>query len=154
MRCIRTTHRVSMQVLVQRSKKQSILRTVFVLGLVSFLNELSSQIVASLIPLLLATGLAAGPVAMGLVDGVADAAASVFRLWSGRRSDVLGQRCKIFVVVGYGRSSVVRPLVGLTVGWPMALLLRSLDRIGKGVRRAPRDALMADATPAAVRGRF
>lgn len=133
--------------------KQSIPRTVYVLGLVSFLNELSSQIVAPLIPLLLATTLAAGPVAMGLVDGVADAAASVFRLWSGRRSDVLGQRRKIFVVVGYGLSSVARPLVGLAVGWPMVLLLRSLDRIGKGVRGAPRDALVADATPAAVRGR-
>ena len=133
--------------------KQAIPRTVFVLGLVSFLNELSSQIVAPLIPLLLATTLAAGPIAMGLVDGVADAAASLFRLWSGRRSDVLGQRRKVFVVVGYGLSSVARPLVGLALGWPMVLVLRSLDRIGKGVRGAPRDALVADATPEALRGR-
>lgn len=133
--------------------KQALPRTIVVLGLVSFLNELSSQIVAPLIPLLLATTLAAGPVAMGLVDGVADAAASAFRLWSGRRSDVRGQRRKIFVVVGYGLSSVARPLVGLAVGWPMVLVLRSLDRIGKGVRGAPRDALVADATPEVLRGR-
>ena len=133
--------------------KHAIPRTVFVLGLVSFLNELSSQIVAPLIPLLLATTLAAGPIAMGLVDGVADAAASLFRLWSGRRSDVLGQRRKVFVVVGYGLSSVARPLVGLALSWPLVLVLRSLDRIGKGVRGAPRDALVADATPEALRGR-
>ena len=137
----------------QQVMKQTIPKTVFVLGLVSFLNELSSQIVAPLIPLLLATTLAAGPIAMGLVDGVADAAASLFRLWSGRRSDVLGQRRKVFVVVGYGLSSVARPLVGLALGWPMVLVLRSLDRIGKGIRGAPRDALVADATPEALRGR-
>ncbi len=137
----------------QGAMKQAIPRTVFVLGLVSFLNELSSQIVAPLIPLLLATTLAAGPIAMGLIDGVADAAASMFRLWSGRRSDMLGQKRKVFVVVGYALSSVARPLVGLALGWPMVLVLRSLDRIGKGVRGAPRDALVADATPEALRGR-
>ena len=133
--------------------KKAIPRTVFVLGLVSFLNELSSQIVAPLIPLLMVTTLAAGPIAMGLVDGVADAAASVFRLWSGRRSDVLGRRRKVFVVFGYALSSVARPLVGLALNWPLVLLLRSLDRIGKGVRGAPRDALVADATPELLRGR-
>ena len=132
--------------------KKTISRTVFVLGFVSFLNELSSQIVAPLIPLLLATTLAAGPIAMGLVDGVADAAASAFRLWAGRRSDVLGQRRKVFVVFGYGLSSVARPLVGIALNWPLVLLLRSLDRIGKGVRGAPRDALVADATPESLRG--
>ena len=138
---------------VQRDLKQAIPKTVLVLGFVSFLNELSSQIVAPLIPLLLVTTLAAGPIAMGLVDGVADAAASLFRLWSGRRSDVLGKKRKVFIVVGYGLSSVARPLVGLALGWPMVLILRSLDRIGKGVRGAPRDALVADATPEALRGR-
>ncbi|MEY2170701.1 MULTISPECIES: MFS transporter, partial [unclassified Rhodanobacter] len=105
-----------------------------------------------LIPLLLVTTLGAGPVAMGLVDGVADAVASGFRLWAGRRSDVRGRRRKIFVIMGYGLSSIARPLVGLALNWPMVLLLRSLDRVGKGVRGAPRDALVADATPAALRG--
>ena len=133
--------------------KKAISRTVFVLGLVSFLNELSSQIVAPLIPLLLATTLAAGPIAIGLVDGVGEAAASLFRLWSGRRSDVLGRQRKVFIVFGYGLSSVARPLLGLALNWPIVLLLRSLDRIGKGVRGAPRDALVADATPESLRGR-
>lgn len=133
--------------------RNAVPKTVVVLGLVSFLNELSSQIVTPLIPLLLVTTLGAGPVAMGLVDGVANAVASGFRLWAGRRSDVRGRRRKTFVVMGYGLSSIARPLVGLAFNWPMVLLLRSVDRIGKGVRGAPRDALVADATPASQRGR-
>ncbi len=95
--------------------RPTVSKTVLVLGVVSFLNELSSQIVAPLIPLLLVTTLGAGPVAMGLVDGVADAVASGFRLWAGRRSDVRGRRRKTFVVMGYGLSSIARPLVGLAL---------------------------------------
>lgn len=127
--------------------------SILVLGWVSFLNELSSQIVAPLIPLLLATVLGAGPVALGLIEGFADAVASLLKLWAGRRSDVLGQKRKGFVLGGYGLSVVARPLIGLAVNWPMVLLLRSLDRAGKGLRGAPRDALVADATPNELRGK-
>lgn len=127
--------------------------SVVVLGWVSFLNELSSQIVAPLIPLLLATVLGAGPVALGLIEGFADAVASLFKLWAGRRSDVLGQKRKGFIVGGYGLSVVARPLIGLAINWPIVLLLRSLDRAGKGLRGAPRDALVADATPKRLQGR-
>ena len=123
------------------------------LGVVSFLNELSSQIVAPLIPLLLATVLGAGPVALGLIEGLADAVANLLKLWAGRRSDVLGQRRKGFIMGGYGLSLIARPMIGLVVNWPMVMLLRSLDRAGKGLRGAPRDALVADMTPAALRGR-
>jgi MFS family permease len=127
--------------------------SVVVLGWVSFLNELSSQIVAPLIPLLLATVLGAGPVALGLIEGFADAVASLLKLWAGRRSDVLGQKRKGFIVGGYGLSVVARPLIGLAINWPMVLLLRSLDRAGRGLRGAPRDALVADATPKQLQGR-
>ncbi len=127
--------------------------SIVVLGGVSFLNELSSQIVTPLIPLLLATVLGAGPVALGLVEGVADALASLLKLWAGRRSDLLGQKRKGFILGGYGLSVVARPLIGLAVNWPMVLLLRSLDRAGKGLRGAPRDALVADATPKDLRER-
>ena len=127
--------------------------SILVLGLVSFLNELSSQIVAPLIPLLLATVLGAGPVALGLIEGFADAIASLLKLWAGRRSDILGQKRKGFILGGYGLSVVARPLIGLAVNWPMVLLLRSLDRVGKGIRGAPRDALIADATPTEFQGR-
>lgn len=123
------------------------------LGLVSFLNELSSQIVAPLIPLLLVTVLGAGPLALGLIEGIADAVASLLKLWAGRRSDILGQRRMSFILAGYGLSTGARALIGLAVSWPMVLLLRSLDRVGKGVRGAPRDALVADVTPQELRGR-
>lgn len=133
--------------------KPALPRIVIVLGSVSFLNEISSQIVVPLIPLLLVSSLGAGPVAMGLIEGLADAMACSVRLWAGRRSDVLGRRRKIFVLMGYGLSSLSRPLVGLALNWPMVMLLRSLDRVGKGIRSAPRDALVADATSPNLRGR-
>jgi len=127
-------------------------RTVIILSLVSFFNDLASEMVVPLIPILLATVLAAGPVALGLVEGVADAVASLLKLWSGRYSDVLGGRRKGLAVAGYGLSNLARPLLGLAGSWPILLLLRSVDRVGKGLRSAPRDALVADATPPEIRG--
>jgi hypothetical protein len=127
-------------------------RTVIALGLVSFFNDLASEIVVPLVPILLATVLGAGPVALGLIEGVADAIAAALRLWSGRRSDQLGGRRKGLVLAGYALSNLVRPLLALAGSWMSVLVLRSLDRVGKGLRTAPRDALVSDATPAAMRG--
>jgi len=127
-------------------------RTVVALGFVSLFNDLSSEIVVPLIPILLATVLGAGPVALGIVEGVADAVAAFLKLWSGRRSDVLGGRRKGLTLTGYLVSNVARPLLGLAGSWWMVLLLRSLDRVGKGLRTAPRDALVVDATPPEIRG--
>lgn len=127
-------------------------RTVIVLGLVSFFNDFASDIVIPLIPILLATVLAAGPVALGFIEGVADAVASLIKLWSGRHSDVMSGRRKGLAVAGYTLSNIARPLLGLAGSWPVILVLRSIDRIGKGLRSAPRDALVADATPAHMRG--
>ncbi len=127
-------------------------RTVIVLGLVSFFNDFASDIVIPLIPILLATVLAAGPLALGFIEGVADAVASLLKLWSGRHSDVMSGRRKGLAVAGYTLSNIARPLLGLAGSWPMILVLRSIDRVGKGLRSAPRDALVADATPPAMRG--
>ncbi len=127
-------------------------RTVVVLGFVSFFNDLASEIVIPLIPILLASVLGAGPVALGVVEGVADAVSAFVKLWSGRRSDLLGGRRKGLAVAGYTVSNVARPLLALVGSWAGVLLLRSIDRIGKGLRTAPRDALVADATPAPIRG--
>lgn len=123
-----------------------------VLGAVSFFNDLASDIVIPLIPILLATVLSAGPVALGLVEGIADAVASLLKLWSGRHSDALSGRRKGLTVTGYLLSNIARPLLGLAGSWVAVLLLRSLDRVGKGLRSAPRDALLADATPPGMRG--
>lgn len=132
--------------------REKLPRTVVVLGLVSFFNDFASDIVIPLIPILLATVLAAGPVALGLIEGVADALASLFKLWSGRHSDAMSGRRKGMAVAGYTLSNIARPVLGLAGSWPVVLVLRSIDRVGKGLRSAPRDALVADATPPHMRG--
>ncbi|WP_083401047.1 MFS transporter [Nitrosospira briensis] len=133
-------------------KYKKLPRTVVVLGLVSFFNDFASDIVIPLIPILLATVLAAGPLALGLIEGVADAIGSLLKLWSGRHSDVMSGRRKGLAVAGYTLSNMARPLLGLAGSWPMILVLRSIDRVGKGLRSAPRDALVADATPPHMHG--
>src|SRR3989338_8639430 len=120
-------------------------RTIVVIGFVSLLNDFASEMVVPLIPLLLATVLAAGPVALGLIEGVADTVSNLLKLWAGRHSDLYGRRRKPYVVFGYLLSNLVRPLIGFSGSWLTVLSIRVTDRIGKGVRTAPRDALISDA---------
>lgn len=127
-------------------------RTVVLLGLVSFFNDFASDIVVPLIPILLATVLAAGPIALGLIEGVADAVACFLKLWAGRHSDMMSGRRKGLALMGYTLSNLARPLLGLAGSWLAVLLLRSVDRVGKGLRSAPRDAMVTDATPLPIRG--
>src|SRR6185437_12901016 len=131
----------------QPASQKKLPRTVIVLGLVSFFNDFASDIVVPLIPILLATVLAAGPIALGLIEGVADAVASLLKLWAGRHSDIMSGRRKGLTVAGYTLSNITRPMLGLAGSWPLILVLRSIDRVGKGLRSAPRDALVADMTP-------
>lgn len=133
-------------------KKRKLPGTVIALGMVSFLNDLASEMVTPFIPILIATVLGAGPVVLGLVEGVADAAASFLKLWAGRYSDVGRGRRKWLMVFGYGLSNLARPLLALVSGWGALLLLRSLDRAGKGLRNAPRDALLADSAHSDIHG--
>jgi len=126
--------------------------TVIAIGLVSFLNDLASEMVTPFIPILIATVLGAGPVILGLVEGVADAAASFLKLWAGRYSDIKQGRRKRLMVFGYALSNLARPLLGLVSSWGALLLLRSMDRAGKGLRNAPRDALLADSTHPEIHG--
>ncbi len=127
-------------------------RTVVILALVSFFNDLASDMVVPLLPIFLASILHAGPIALGLIEGVAEAIASFLKLWSGRRSDQLGGKRKPLTLLGYALSSGARPLFGLVASLVGILALRSVDRIGKGLRSAPRDALIADATAPSIRG--
>ncbi len=115
------------------------------IGFVSLLNDFASEMVVPLIPLLLATVLTAGPVALGLIEGVADTISNLLKLWAGRHSDLYGRRRKTYVVFGYLLSNLARPLIGLSGSWLTVLSIRVTDRIGKGVRTAPRDALISDA---------
>ena len=127
-------------------------RTVVVIGLVSLLNDFASEMVTPLIPLLLITVLAAGPLALGFIEGLADTITNLLKLWAGRRSDRAGRR-KPFILFGYALSNLVRPLLGLSGSWLMVLGIRVTDRVGKGLRTAPRDALLADAIPAGMAAR-
>jgi MFS family permease len=128
-------------------------RTVVVIGLVSLLNDFASEMVTPLIPLLLVTVLAAGPLALGLIEGLADTTTNLLKLWAGRRSDRDAHRRKPFVLLGYTLSNLVRPLIGLSGNWLMVLGIRVTDRVGKGLRTAPRDALLADAIPEGMAAR-
>lgn len=135
-----------------RAASERLPRTVVVLGVVSFFNDFASDIVVPLIPILLATVLSAGPIALGFVEGVADALACFLKLWAGRHSDIMRGRRKNLALTGYTLSNLARPLLGLAGSWLTVLLLRSIDRVGKGLRSAPRDAMVADAAPAHHRG--
>ena len=124
---------------------------VWVLGLTSLLMDASSELVHSLLPIFMTTVLGASVLAVGVIEGVAEATAAAAKVFSGAVSDRLGRR-KRLVVLGYGLAAVTKPLFPLaqTVGWVFAA--RFVDRIGKGIRGAPRDALVADLTPPALRG--
>lgn len=127
-------------------------RTVVVLGCVSFLNDAASEMITPLLPIFLTATLGAGPAIVGLVEGVAELTASFLKLAAGWLAD-RGTSAKGLVVGGYGIANLARPLIGLALGWPYVLLLRFLDRIGKGIRTAPREALIAGAAGPAIRGR-
>jgi MFS family permease len=127
-------------------------RTVLVLGAVSLLNDAASEMITPLLPIFLTATLGAGPAIVGLVEGLAEATASVLKLVAGRLAD-RGFAARSLVLTGYGLSNGMRPLIGLAAAWGSVLLLRFLDRVGKGLRTAPRDALIAAAVPATQRGR-
>lgn len=123
-------------------KKLFLPRTVIVLGLVSFLNDTASEMITPLLPVFLTATLGVGPAVVGLVEGVAEATASVLKLVSGRMAD-RGWNPNRLVLGGYSVSNLARPLIGLALGWNLVLLFRFLDRVGKGLRTSPRDALIA-----------
>ncbi len=125
---------------------------VLVLGWVSFLSDVASDMIVPLLPNFLTRTLKAGPAALGLIEGVAEATASFMKMVSGWWSD-RARRRKPLVVSGYSIAGAVRPLVGLASSWPQVLLIRFADRVGKGIRTSPRDALLADMVPADRRGR-
>jgi MFS family permease len=126
--------------------------TVWLLGWVSFFTDLASEAIYPLLPLFLTRVLGAGAMSLGVIEGVAEAANSALKIVSGRVSDRLNVR-KPLVLGGYALSSTVRPLMALATAWPHVLALRFTDRLGKGIRGAPRDALLAQVTLPAQRGR-
>ena len=126
-------------------------QTVIALGVVSFLTDLSSEMIYPLLPIFLTTVLGAGAVMLGLIEGIAESTAALVKVASGIWTDRTHKR-KALIVAGYSLSGVMRPLIGLATAWPTVLVLRFADRVGKGIRSSPRDALIADVTDAGARG--
>ncbi len=124
---------------------------VWLLGFVSLLMDLSSEMIHSLLPLYLTVGLGASALVVGMIEGVAEATALAVKVLSGTLSDRLRHR-KWITAAGYGIAAFSKPLFALAQGPGLVFTARFLDRVGKGVRGAPRDALIADITPEAVRG--
>jgi len=125
--------------------------SVWMLGLVSLFMDLSSEMIHALLPLYLVTVLGTSTLTVGIIEGIAEATALITKIFSGALSDYLGRR-KLLAVLGYGLAAITKPVFPLasSIGWLVAA--RFTDRVGKGIRGSPRDALIADLTPADLRG--
>ena len=125
--------------------------TVWLLGLVSLANDSASELLYPLAPLYLASVLMAGPKALGIIEGIAEATSSLLKLFAGVLADKTSST-KPWVVGGYSLAAIARPLMAFAAAWPMVLALRFADRVGKGLRTSPRDALLASAVDPTQRG--
>ncbi|MDH4162088.1 MAG: MFS transporter [Nitrospirota bacterium] len=131
--------------------RRGLSRNVVILGFVSLLNDAASEMIYPLLPVFLTSVLGAGPAALGIIEGIAESTASFLKLYSGYLSDRFRRR-KAWVVIGYTLSNIIRPLIAVAGSWFQVLTLRFADRVGKGLRTSPRDALIADSTPEEMRG--
>ncbi|MEG3143535.1 MFS transporter [Sphingomonas sp. RT2P30] len=137
---------------VQSNGRAAIPRTVWALGFVSMFMDISSEIIHALLPLFLTATLGVSVAMVGLIDGVAEATASITKVFSGYLSDRMGKR-KPLILIGYGIGALSKPLFALAGTASVIMGARFADRTGKGLRGAPRDALVADVTPPEIRGR-
>ena len=135
----------------KKSFLKGLTRNLLIVGLVSLFTDLSSQMVFPLIPLYLIS-IGAGAWVVGLVEGAAETTASLLKVFSGYWSDRISKR-KPFVFAGYGLSSITKPLFAFAYSWPLVLIVRVFERVGKGIRTTPRDAIIADSTKSSVRGK-
>ena len=126
-------------------------RSIWMLGFVSLFMDVSSELIHSLLPVFMVTGLGASALAVGIVEGIAESTALMVKVFSGALSDWLGKR-KALAVLGYGLGALSKPLFAMATTVPLVLGARFMDRIGKGIRGAPRDALVADLAPPEIRG--
>lgn len=143
--------RESPQLATEKIGLGAVPRAVVALGMVSFFMDISSEIIHSLLPAFLVTALGVSALSVGVIEGIAEATASISKVLSGAISDWIGKR-KPLVLLGYGLAALTKPLFPLAGNAGVVLLARFVDRIGKGIRGAPRDALVADVTPPELRG--
>ena len=133
------------------SGPRAIPKSVWALGFVSMFMDISSEIVHALLPIYMATVLGATALQVGLIEGIAEATAAITKVFSGAISDRFGKR-KLLAVMGYGLGALTKPVFPLATGMGWLVGARFVDRVGKGIRGAPRDALVADVTPPELRG--
>ena len=126
-------------------------RTVWLIGLISFVNDSASEMLYPLMPLYLASVLMAGPKALGIIEGIAEASSSIFKLVSGVIVDRT-KKAKPWIVLGYALAGIGRPLIAIANSWLWVLAIRFTDRMGKGLRSSPRDALLAESVNENQRG--
>ena len=136
----------------QTEKKKGLNTTIKALGLVSMLSDISSEMVYPINPIFITRVLGAPAWSLGLIEGIAESVASLLKLYSGWLSDRMGRR-KPFAVMGYGLGALGKPIIAAAGGWPGVLLGRTVDRLGKGLRTAPRDALVTENVSPELRGR-
>jgi len=134
-----------------KAERLRIPRTIWALGFVSLFMDLSSELVHSLLPVFLVTTLGASTLTVGVIEGVAESTAMLVKIFSGAISDFIGRR-KGLLLLGYGLAALSKPLFPLAHSVEVVFTARFLDRIGKGIRGAPRDALVADVSPPEIRG--
>ncbi len=135
-----------------RDKSLSIPKNVKALGIVSFLNDAASEMIYPLLPIFLVNVLGVGPELLGVIEGIAETTSSFLKLFSGWLSDRIKKR-KFLVVIGYSLAAFARPLVAITRYWWQVAIIRFTDRLGKGIRTSPRDALISHSTPDSIRGK-
>ena len=126
-------------------------RSIWMLGFVSLFMDVSSELIHSLLPVFMVSSLGASVFAVGIVEGIAESTALIVKVFSGAISDYLGKR-KVLAVIGYGLGAASKPIFALAMSVNWVLAARFMDRIGKGIRGAPRDALVADLVPPEIRG--
>ena len=137
---------------ISKEPKPPGLRNVLAMGLVSFFTDFSTEMILGILPLYIVNNLGASKAILGTIEGSAELISYSFRMVSGSLSDKIGKR-KIFVILGYGLSTASKPFFAVATGWVGAFIVRAIDRIGKGVRTAPRDALIADSIPETISGK-
>lgn len=137
---------------VDTGSKDKMQRNIVIAGLVSLFTDIASEMIVPVLPLFLVGTLHASTTLVGLIEGIAETTASFLKIFSGWFSDKIGRR-KPLMLFGYGLSNVIRPVFGLATGWGQVLLIKFIDKVGKGVRTAPRDALLADSANDDNRGK-
>jgi nitrate/nitrite transporter NarK len=128
------------------------MRNVFMLGLVSFFTDFSTEMILGVLPLFIVNNLGTSRAILGAIEGSAELTSYAFRMVSGSLSDKMRKR-KIFILIGYGLSTISKPFFIIATAWFDAFIVRTVDRIGKGVRTAPRDALIADSVTESISGK-